>query len=140
MKIAGIQLPPLLAKAARECRTHIVAAALFSLGVNLLYLAAPIYMLQVYDRVVPTGGVATLGFITLALAVALVSLSMLDSIRLRLLVRASIRLDNLVTPRLLQRAIGGSGTPHPRAECGYRSGRPSAAHRSRTPLPRRDRP
>ena len=111
MKIAGIQLPPLLAKAARECRTHIVAAALFSLGVNLLYLAAPIYMLQVYDRVVPTGGVATLGFITLALAVALVSLSMLDSIRLRLLVRASIRLDNLVTPRLLQRAIGGSGTP-----------------------------
>lgn len=109
MTIAGIELPPLLAKAARECRTHIVAAAMFSLGVNLLYLAAPIYMLQVYDRVVPTGGVATLGFITLALAIALVSLSMLDAIRLRLLVRASLRIDALVTPRLLQKAVAGTG-------------------------------
>lgn len=106
MKIAGIQLPPLLANAARECRPHVLAAAVFSLGVNLLYLAPAIYMLQVYDRVVPTGGVATLAFITLALAISLLSLSGLDAIRLRLLVRASLRLDSLVTPRLLRRAIG----------------------------------
>ncbi|HEX2802845.1 MAG TPA: type I secretion system permease/ATPase [Sphingomicrobium sp.] len=112
MKIAGITLPPLLAKAALECRPHVGAAALFSLGVNLLYLAPAIYMLQVYDRVVPTGGVATLWFITLALAISLLSLSSLDAIRLRLLVRASLRLDALVTPRLLGRAIatGPSGT------------------------------
>ena len=37
MKIAGIQLPPLLANAARECRSHVLGAAAFSLGVNLLY-------------------------------------------------------------------------------------------------------
>jgi len=68
-------------------------------------------MLQVYDRVVPTGGVATLAFITLALAIALLSLSALDSVRLRLLVRASLRLDALVTPTLMKRALsqGPSG-------------------------------
>ncbi len=110
MKIAGIELPPLLAQSVRECRPHIAAAAAFSFCVNLLYLAAPIYMLQVYDRVVPTGGVATLGFITLALAITLVSLSAFDAIRLRLLVRASLRLDLIITPRLLKQAIGSGGT------------------------------
>ena len=105
MKIAGIELPPLLAQGVRECRVHVVAAAIFSLCVNVLYLAAPLYMLQVYDRVVPTGGVATLGFITLALAIALVTLSALDAIRLRLLVRASLRLDTLITPKLLKRSL-----------------------------------
>ena len=112
MKIAGIELPPLLAQGVRECRVHVVAAAIFSLCVNVLYLAAPLYMLQVYDRVVPTGGVATLGFITLALAIALVTLSALDAIRLRLLVRASLRLDTLITPKLLKRSLaaGPAGT------------------------------
>lgn len=106
MKIADIELPPLLANAARECRPHIIAAAIFSLCINVLYLASPIYMLQVYDRVVPTGGVATLGFITLALAIALLTLSSLDAIRLRLLVRASLKLDSAVTPRLMRQAVG----------------------------------
>lgn len=105
MKIAGIELPPLLANAARQCRPHFAAAAGFSLFVNILYLASAIYMLQVYDRVVPTGGIATLMFITLALAIALITLSALDALRLRLLVRASLKLDALVTPRLLRLTI-----------------------------------
>lgn len=112
MKILGITLPPLLDRAARECRTHFLAAGMFSFFVNLLYLAPAIYMLQVYDRVVPTGGIATLAFVTLALAIALLSLSVFDAVRLRLLVRASLRLDALVAPKLLKRSIthGGAGT------------------------------
>ena len=105
LKIAGIELPPLLSRAATECRPHVVAAAAFSALVNLLYLVPAIYMLQVYDRVVPTGGVATLLLVTLALAVALITLSALDAIRLRLLIRASLRLEALVTPKLLKQAI-----------------------------------
>jgi PrtD family type I secretion system ABC transporter len=108
MKIAGIELSPLLANAVEKCRSHFMAAAAFSLFVNLLYLAPAIYMLQVYDRVVPTGGVLTLLFITLALAIALLSLASLDAIRLRLLVRASLRLDSLVTPRLLRQSLSPS--------------------------------
>ncbi len=87
-----------------------MAAAGFSLLVNLLFLAPALYMLQVYDRVVPTGGVATLFFITLALVIALVTLSALDAIRLRLLVRASLKLDSILTPRLLRQSLV-SGRP-----------------------------
>lgn len=112
MKIVGIEMPPLLASATRQCRPHFVAAGVFSLLVNILYLTPAIYMLQVYDRVVPTGGVATLIYITLALAIALLSLSTLDAIRLRLLVRASLRMDAILAPRLLKQTLtsGVAGT------------------------------
>ena len=36
----------------QACRRYFVTAAIFSLAINLLYLAAPLYMLQIYDRVV----------------------------------------------------------------------------------------
>ena len=93
MKILGFELPPALADALRQCRPHFVAAAVFSLLINILYLAPTLYMLQVYDRVVPTAGKTTLLFVTLALALALLALSALDMVRNRLLLRASQRLD-----------------------------------------------
>ncbi len=106
MKIAGIELPRDMAEAVEACRPHFLAAAVFSLFINLLFLAPAIYMLQVYDRVVATGGKMTLLFITLALAVALFALSALDAIRNRLLVRASLRLDALLAPKILKRMMG----------------------------------
>ena len=105
MKIAGIELPKDMAEAVEACRPHFVAAAVFSLFINLLFLAPAIYMLQVYDRVVATGGKTTLLFITLALAMALLTLSALDAIRNRLLVRASMRLDALLAPKILKRMM-----------------------------------
>ena len=54
MKIAGIELPRLLSEALVDCKQHFIGAAVFSLLINVLYLAPTIYMLQVYDRVVPT--------------------------------------------------------------------------------------
>ena len=109
MKLVGIELPPTLADAVRACRPHFVAAALFSLLINILLLAPAIYMLQVYDRVLATGGKATLAFVTLALAVSLVTLAALDAIRSRLLVRASARLDALLTPQILTRMLSVGG-------------------------------
>ena len=110
MKIAGVELPPVMADAVEACRPHFVAAAAFSFFLNLLFLAPAIYMLQVYDRVVATGGKMTLLFITLALAVALLTMSALDAIRARLLVKASVRLDALLAPRILNRMMS-SGSP-----------------------------
>ena len=75
MKLAGIELPPVLADALRQCRAHFMAAAVFSLLINILYLAPTLYMLQVYDRVVPTGGKIDLAVHHLALALALLALS-----------------------------------------------------------------
>ena len=105
MKIAGVDLPRDMAEAVEACRPHFVAAAVFSLFINLLFLAPAIYMLQVYDRVVATGGKTTLLFVTLALAVALMALAALDAIRNRLLVRASMRLDALLAPKILKRMM-----------------------------------
>ncbi|WP_343521272.1 type I secretion system permease/ATPase [Sphingomonas sp.] len=103
-----------LAAALQACRRHFLAAAGFSALINLLFLAPMLYMLQVYDRVVPTRGALTLLFATLALAVALVALSLLDWVRSRLLVRASVRLDRQLAQPLLDAGLAlrtGEGGP-----------------------------
>jgi ATP-binding cassette, subfamily C, type I secretion system permease/ATPase len=105
VKFAGIELPRVLAEALADCRQHFIAAAVFSLLINILYLAPTLYMLQVYDRVVPTGGKTTLLFVTMALALALLTLSILDMVRNRLLVRASQRIDALLAPRILKQMM-----------------------------------
>jgi ATP-binding cassette subfamily C protein len=104
-KLIGIEMPKPLADALGQCRRHFLAAALFSLLINVLYLAPTLYMLQVYDRVVPTAGKTTLLFVTLALALALLTLSGLDMVRGRLLVRASERVDSLLAPKLLEQMM-----------------------------------
>ena len=98
-------MPRLLSDALADCREHFVAAAIFSFLINLLYLAPTLYMLQVYDRVVPTAGKTTLLFVTIALALALLTLSALDMVRNRLLIRASQRIDALVAPRILKQMM-----------------------------------
>lgn len=94
-----------LSQAVAECRRHIRFAAGFSALVNLLYIVPTLYMLQVYERVVPTGGLQTLAFLTLVLLFGLSTLSLLDRIRSRLLVRGSVRLDCLLSPAVLEAAI-----------------------------------
>ena len=98
-------MPPAIASALARCKRHFVAAAAFSLLINLLYLAPTLYMLQVYDRVVPTAGKTTLLFVTLALGLALVALSMLDLVRSRLFVRVGERLDALIAPEILRQMM-----------------------------------
>src|SRR5690242_9205798 len=105
LKLAGLELPRVLSDALADCRRHFMAAAIFSLLINILYLAPTLYMLQVYDRVVPTAGKTTLLFVTIALALALGALSALDMVRNRLLVRASQRLDSLLAPRILKQMM-----------------------------------
>src|SRR3954452_7979023 len=104
-KLIGIEMPKPLADALGQCRRHFVAAALFSLLINILYLAPTLYMLQVYDRVVPTAGTTTLLFVTVALALALLTLSILDMVRNRLLIRASQRIDAILAPRILKQMM-----------------------------------
>ena len=94
-----------MASALRSCRRHFLAVAAFSALLNLLFLVPMLYMLQVYDRVIPTRGSATLFFLTLVLLFGLVSLSLLDFVRSRLLVRASIRLDRELAGVLLDTSL-----------------------------------
>ncbi|MDO8297952.1 MAG: type I secretion system permease/ATPase [Caulobacter sp.] len=94
-----------MAAAFRACRPHLVGIVVFSGLLNLLFLAPSIYMMQVYDRVVPTGGLLTLLFITLAVAFALATLALLDGVRARLLVRAGLRLDRVLAGPLLDKLM-----------------------------------
>ncbi|WP_199035256.1 type I secretion system permease/ATPase [Sphingomonas mollis] len=94
--------------ALRGARRHFVWAALFSGLVNLLYLVPSIFMLQVYDRVVPTRGGATLLFLILILVVSLAVLSVLDMARMRLLLRASVQLEKRAAPPILHRILGAT--------------------------------
>jgi len=62
-------------------------------------------MMQVYDRVVPTGGVITLFWITAVLAVAIATLTALEATRSRILMRASLRLNRLLSGEILDRLM-----------------------------------
>ena len=107
--------PEPLGAALRACKRHFQSAFFFSALVNVLYLAPTLYMLQVYDRVMSTGGVMTLIFITIVVVLALGTLTLLDNVRSRLLVRAGLRIDRLlageVLGRLISRARAGPGAP-----------------------------
>ena len=104
-RLLGIELPEVLNEALRQCRRHFAYAAGFSLLINVLYLAPTLYMLQVYDRVVPTGGKTTLLFVTMALALSLLALAGLDMVRTRLLIRASERVDAILAPQILDQMM-----------------------------------
>jgi ATP-binding cassette subfamily C protein len=62
-------------------------------------------MMQVYDRVVPTGGIETLWLVTGVAVLALASLAGLDWLRGRLMLRAGLRLDRLLSGKVLQRVM-----------------------------------
>jgi PrtD family type I secretion system ABC transporter len=94
-----------VAAALKACRKHFVSVAIFSALLNLLFLVPMLYMLQVYDRVIPTRGGLTLFFLTLVLLFGLITLSLLDFVRGRLLVRASIRLDRQLSGILLDTSL-----------------------------------
>lgn len=99
--------PPadLVESALQACRRHFVAVAAFSALLNLLFLVPMLYMLQIYDRVIPTRGTVTLFFLTLVLLFGLGTLALLDFVRSRLLVRASIRLDRQLSGVLLDTSL-----------------------------------
>ena len=84
---------------------YLGTAGAFSLAINLLYLAGPLYMLQVYDRVVPSSSETTLVMLTLALLMAYLALAGLDAMRARILTRASIKLDRKIASAVMTASI-----------------------------------
>jgi ATP-binding cassette subfamily C protein len=101
----------LVRAALAACRRHFLYAGLFSGLINLLYLAPSIFMLQVYDRVVPSRGMATLFLLILVLAFALAISSIMDAARMRLLQRAGVRVERLAAGPLLMQILGADAVP-----------------------------
>lgn len=99
-----------IAAAIAACRWHLVIAAVFSCLINVLYLAPSIYMMQVYDRVVPTGGIITLVWITVIAGVAIATLTSLEAIRTRILARVSLRLNRYLSGEIIERLMARAKT------------------------------
>lgn len=92
----------------KQCAHLFAFAAGFSLVINVLLLASPIFMLQVYDRVLTSRSVETLIALTVITAVALAALSWLDSLRLRLLGRAAVKLEATAFGSAFRRSVASA--------------------------------
>ena len=76
-------------------------AGLFSLAINVLLLVPPLYMLQVFDRVLASRSAETLVVLTTAAIAALLIMALLDVLRARLLAAGGAMLDRSLGPRVL---------------------------------------
>lgn len=85
----------------------------FTFVVNVLLLVQPLYMLQVYDRVLASASVETLLYISLIAAVALGLLGIIDAIRAMICGRMAARLETEIGADALLGAMQG-----PRASIG----------------------
>ena len=77
----------LLMQIGRESRQLIAAVVVFGFFVNLLMLAGPLYILNVYDRVLSSRSVETLVALTLLLAFVYIMMGILDYVRGRIMGR-----------------------------------------------------
>lgn len=82
-----------LRTALADCRRQFFSVAAFSGIVNLLMLAGPLYMLQIYDRVISSRSVPTLVALSLFLLCAYAFQALLDIVRSRIVIRIGALFD-----------------------------------------------
>ncbi|MCB1969615.1 MAG: type I secretion system permease/ATPase [Geminicoccaceae bacterium] len=79
--------------------------ALFSVGVNILALTAPLFMISLFQHVITPRSPDTLLFLTLIAAFALIVMGSLDVLRNRILVRVGIWFDQKMSPEVFSEMI-----------------------------------
>ncbi|WP_419904888.1 type I secretion system permease/ATPase [Kiloniella sp.] len=94
-----------LAETLKGSRGSFTAVALFSFFINLLMLAAPLYMLQVFDRVLGGGSVDTLIFLSGIVIAAFIALAGLEAIRGRVMVSLGVWMERQLTDSALERHL-----------------------------------
>ena len=80
----------------QQCAGALLAVGVFSGVINVLGLTGSLYMLQIYDRVLPSQSVPTLVGLTVVMVGLYATYGLLDFVRLRLLVRIGNKLDRNV--------------------------------------------
>jgi PrtD family type I secretion system ABC transporter len=91
-----------LGAALRASRGAIVAAAVASGLMNLLMLAGPLFMLQVYDRVLPSRSLPTLVGLFLLIIILFAFLGLFEALRGRLLTRVGRAFADTLSTRVFQ--------------------------------------
>jgi PrtD family type I secretion system ABC transporter len=82
--------------------------AVFSLVINVLLLVSPLYMLQVYDRVLPAANTSTLIYLTIAGVLALGFLGLLEVVRSIYSQRAAAALDRRLGTAAFMASLSGA--------------------------------
>src|SRR5258707_9409870 len=77
----------------RESAQRMIGIAVFSGAINLLMLSGSLYMLQVYDRVIPSRNIATLLGLSLMVLLAYVVQGYFEALRSRMLCRVATLFD-----------------------------------------------
>ena len=94
--------------AIREMRPGLGVAMFFSLFINVLMFVGPMYMLQVYDRVLTSRSEATLVSLTVIAALLLILYAFLEFIRSRVLVRCGKLFDEQLGEKLFNAVFKGA--------------------------------
>jgi ATP-binding cassette subfamily C protein PrsD len=77
----------------RESARRMIGIAVFSGVINILMLSGSLYMLQVYDRVIPSRNIATLFGLSLMVLFAYLMQGYFDALRARMLCRVATLFD-----------------------------------------------
>src|SRR5450432_1814672 len=89
-----------LGVALRACRAAFIGVGVLSCMINLLYLTGSIFMLEVYDRVLPSRSIPTLIGLAILAGGLYVAQGGLDLIRGRILIRIGTALDETLNARV----------------------------------------
>jgi ATP-binding cassette, subfamily C, bacterial len=92
----AIKAPGHMNDGVRETLPIFFTATIFSFFVNLLMFVSPLYMLQIYDRVVSSRSETTLVALTILAALLLIVYAALEFLRSRILVRAGLMFDKKI--------------------------------------------
>jgi ATP-binding cassette subfamily C protein PrsD len=84
----------------RSAKGPLIAVAVFSGVINLLALTGAIYMLQVYDRVLPSRSIPTLIGLSVLMIALFFANGLLDLLRVRIMGRVGLRLDEALRDRV----------------------------------------
>ncbi len=103
-------------KAFWAARNLFIVAGIFSCFVNLLMLTGPLFMLQVYDRVLASGSQETLLVLFTLVAGLFTVMGMLDYLRGRILANAGARFQALLDGRVFEGVMRRSLAPAERAK------------------------
>ncbi|MGQ4272541.1 type I secretion system permease/ATPase [Terrihabitans sp. B22-R8] len=89
----------------KKLKINIIWVIVFSFFINSLLFVGPLYMLQVYDRVLTSRSEMTLLMITLIAVMMLLVYAALEAVRSRVLVRTGARFDQLLARQLFHIAF-----------------------------------
>src|SRR3954471_14830070 len=94
-----------LGDALRACRSAFIGVGAMSCMINLLYLTGSIFMLEVYDRVLPSRSIPTLVGLAILAGGLYIAQGSLDLIRGRILGRIGTSLDEALNARVFDTIV-----------------------------------